>query len=46
VKGHGFSCGRKPLERRYEVCEGFVGERRSGERFSKGDFDHGRGGKL
>jgi hypothetical protein len=46
VEGHGFSCGIKPLERRYEVCEGFVGKRRSGESPPKGEFDHGKGAKL
>jgi hypothetical protein len=46
IKGHGFFSGIKPLERRYKVWKSFVGKRRSGERDSRGSFDHWRGEKL
>jgi hypothetical protein len=45
-QGHGFFDGSKPLGRRYKVRESFVGKRESGERDSRGSFDHRRGGKL
>jgi hypothetical protein len=46
VEGHGFFCGSKPLERRHEVREDFMGKRKGGEVALRGVIDHEEGVKL
>lgn len=46
VEGSGFFSGRKSLERRCKVRQGFVGKRRSGREIRKGSFDHWKGARL